>query len=77
MPTADPETSRFPVEMHSCMLGSSTARGRRGTRAGAPHHVAFRSLNGVGTPIDPFAAQYPACTFPCQRFGAGLTTQHA
>jgi len=29
-------------------------------------------LHGIGTPewVMDFAAQYPACTFPCQRFAA-------
>lgn len=50
------------------MLGSQTARGRSGTRVHAPSHVAFRRLDSVGTPDQAFAAQYPACTLPCQRF---------
>jgi hypothetical protein len=40
--------------------------------------VAFRRSEGLGTWfIGTFAAQYPAYTFPCQRFGhalAGVST---
>jgi hypothetical protein len=50
------------------MLGSQTARGRQGARDSAPRHIAFRRLDSVGTPNQAFAAQYPACTIPCQRF---------
>jgi hypothetical protein len=32
------------------MLGSTTAPGRPGTRAGAPGHVAFHSTHSVGVP---------------------------
>jgi hypothetical protein len=74
---ANPKTSRFPIEVRAYMLGSPTARDRRGTRADAPRRIAFRSLNGVGIPIDPFAAQYPACTFPCQRFTPSLAARRA
>jgi hypothetical protein len=37
--------------------------------------VAFGSRHGLGTwqNLD-FAAQYPACVYPCQRFGHGLAT---
>ena len=42
------------------MLGSQTARGRKSTRNNALSHVAFRSLDNVGTPEGSFAAQYPA-----------------
>jgi hypothetical protein len=59
------------------MLGSQTARGRTGARAGAPAHVAFRSLDSVGTPNGSFAAQYPACAHPYQRFAARLATRRA
>ena len=54
------------------MLGSQTARGRSGTRDSAPEHVAFRSLDSVGTPDGSFAAQYPAYTHLCQRFAVPL-----
>jgi len=36
--------------------------------------VAFHLDNGLGTrELRHFAAQYPAYTFPCQRFGHALT----
>ena len=59
--------------------GSLTARGPGASRAGDAPDVAFRLSYGVGTPECRlpeawyFAAQYPACTFPCQRFAAALT----
>ena len=59
------------------MLGSQTARGRRGARASAPPRVAFHSLDNVGTPDGSFAAQYPAYAHPCQRFATPLTGRHA
>ena len=74
---ANPEISRFPFEARACMLGSSTARGRQGARVNAPRRMAFRCQNGVGTPMESFTAEYPACTLPCQRFDAGLAAQHA
>ena len=59
------------------MLGSQTARGRRGTRDDAPLRMAFRSLDNVGTPDGSFAAQYPAYTHPYQRFAAPLARRSA
>ena len=53
------------------MPGSQTARGRAGARAGAPVRVAFRRLEGVGTPEQTFAAQWLAYAIPCRRF-AGI-----
>jgi hypothetical protein len=36
------------------------------------------SQNGVGAPIEiDFAAQYPACLCPCQRFARRLAATHA
>jgi hypothetical protein len=52
------------------MPGSQTARGRRAARNHAPRRVAFRCLDGVGTPEQTFAAQWLAYAFPCQRFAA-------
>jgi hypothetical protein len=52
------------------MPGSQTAQGRRAARDGASRHVAFRCLDGVGTPEQTFAAQWLAYAFPCQRFAA-------
>jgi len=55
------------------MPGSTTSPGRRGTRDGAPRHVAFRFWNSVGTRyIFPVAAQWLACAYPCQRFALHL-----
>lgn len=59
------------------MLGSQTARGRKGTRDNAPLHSAFRSLDNVGTPDGSFAAQYPAYAHPYQRFATLLAERHA
>jgi len=50
------------------MPGSQTARGRRAARDDAARHVAFRCLDGVGTPKETFVAQWLACAIPCQRF---------
>ena len=50
---------------------------RVGRRPDQRYGVAFRCQNGVGVPIDSFAAQYPAYMFPCQRFDASLAAQHA
>src|ERR1700674_4957404 len=70
------ETSRFPYKECLHMPGSATTPGRRGACDSAPLRVAFRVSDGVGTRnIDLFAAQWLACTLPCQRFtygGAGL-----
>ena len=55
------------------MPGSQTARGRRAARDDAARHVAFRCLDGVGTPKETFAAQWLACALPGQRFAAALT----
>ena len=51
------------------MPGSSTTPGRLGARVGALGHIAFRYTESVGTRNEfTFAAQWLACTFPCQRF---------
>ena len=69
------ETSRFPYKERLHMPGSATTPGRRGACDSAPLRVAFRVSDGVGTRnIDLFAAQWLACTLPCQRFTYGLTT---
>src|SRR6516225_6211855 len=44
------EISRFPRKELAHMLGSTTAPGRPGARAGAPGHVAFHSKHSVGVP---------------------------
>ena len=67
-PVVSHEISRFPRKERPHMPGSKTARGRRATRDDAAHHVAFRCLDGVGTPKETFVAQWLACAIPCQRF---------
>jgi hypothetical protein len=47
--------------------------GPTGTRENAPADVAFRLCDSVGAPKLNFAAQWLACTSPCQRFGPTLT----
>jgi len=38
----------------------------------------FVFLHGVGVPeVASFAAQYPACPFPCQHFALALAGAHA
>jgi hypothetical protein len=37
----------------------------------------FRCDNGVGVPIDSFAAQWLAYMHPCRRFAPGLTADDA
>jgi len=39
--------------------------------------MAFRRLEGVGTPEQTFAAQWLAYAFPCQRFDARLAARPA
>jgi len=60
------------------MPGSVTTPGRRGACESAPLRVAFRLWDGVGTRIyRAFAAQWLACTLPCQRFAHDLAVAHA
>ena len=54
------------------MRGSRTTRGRTAARLRAAARVAFRWVNGVGSPDESFAAQYLARTLPCRRFAAAL-----
>jgi len=54
------------------MPGSQTAQGQAAACAHAPARVAFRRLEGVGTPGQTFAAQWLAYALPCQRFDARL-----
>jgi hypothetical protein len=43
----------------------------------AADNVAFRSHESVGTPVFVhFAAQFPACVCPCQRFIVSLTAEN-
>jgi hypothetical protein len=59
------------------MPGSQTTPGRLDARADAPDRVAFRLQYDVGTRESSFAAQWPACSYPCQRFAPGLAARHA
>src|SRR5208337_1198513 len=71
------EVSRFPVEELSYMPGSSTTQDRICARVDAHPRFAFRCDNGVGVPIDSFAAQWLAYTHPCRRFAPGLAVDDA
>src|SRR5437870_5855870 len=65
--------------VHAC-AGSPTARGSRRPRNSGPRDVAFRPRKRrrhpeplpIAQQLPYFAAQYPACIFPCQRFTAAL-----
>ena len=60
------------------MPGSSTTPGRTGACDDALVRVAFRASDGVGTRIEfLIAAQWLACTYPCQRFELHLAMQAA
>lgn len=60
------------------MPGSSTTPGRTGARDSAPVRVAFRESDDVGTRnMISYAAQWLACTYPCQRFELHLAMQPA
>ena len=60
------------------MPGSQTTRGRYGACDIAPHRVAFRYANSVGTSdFKAFAAQWLAYSHPCQRFAPYLAVRHA
>ena len=71
------EVSRFPIEEFMYMPGSSTTRDRTCARVDAHPRFAFRCDNGVGVPIDSFAARWLAYTQPCRRFAPGLTADDA
>lgn len=75
---ANPEISRFPYKELPCMPGSRTTPGWASARSNAPVHFAFRYMNTVGTrDINPFAAQWLACTLPCRRFANALADASA
>ena len=59
------------------MPGSSTTQDRTCARVDAHPGFAFRCDNGVGVPIDSFAAQWLAYTHPYRRFVPGLTVDDA
>src|SRR3981081_1480720 len=55
------------------MPGSTTTQDRSGARGNAPVRFAFRQCKSVGVLDEKyFAAQWLACTLPCQRFAAPL-----
>jgi hypothetical protein len=59
------------------MPGSSTTQDRICARVDAHPRFAFRCDNGVGVPIDSFAAQWLAYAHPCRRFAPGLAADDA
>jgi hypothetical protein len=62
---------------HAC-LGSKTAQSPADTRASVSTGVAFRTVElRRHSGRDYFAARYPACMCPCQRFAPNLATGHA
>ena len=71
------EVSRFPFEELTHMPGSSTTRDRSCARVDAHPRFAFRCDNGVGVPIDSFAAQWLAYAHPYRRFAPGLAADDA
>ena len=54
------------------MPGSLTTPGRQGTRMSCPTVLPSAVLNESAPEIDAFAAQWLACTLPCQRFAGTL-----
>ena len=59
------------------MPGSRTTQDRKRARVDAHPRFAFRCDNGVGVPIDSFAAQWLAYAHPCRRFAPGLAADDA
>jgi hypothetical protein len=59
------------------MPGSPTTQDRAYTRDSAYVRVAFRCDNGVGVPIDCFAAPWLAYAYPCRRFAPDLAVNNA
>ena len=70
---AKPEISRFPCKELLYMPGSMTTQDRMVTRDIATTRATFRQWDSVGILIESFAAQWLACTLPCQRFADILT----
>ena len=62
-----------PLQVVAHMPGSSTIC----ARVDAHPRFAFRCDNGVGVPIDSFAAQWLAYTHPCRRFAPSLAADDA
>ena len=71
---AKPEISRFPYKELLYMPGSMTTQDQMVTRGIATTRVTFRKWDSVGILIESFAAQWLACTLPCQRFADALTS---
>ena len=71
--------SRFSRMEFPGMPGVSDCAGFMNvSRLSSPMMLPSASPNSVGTPDEmDFAAQYPACLSPCQRFARRLTTAHA
>ena len=59
------------------MPGSSTTQDQTCARVDAHPRFAFRCDNGVGVPIDSFAAQWLAYMHPYRHFAPGLATDDA
>jgi len=67
-----------PAQGASAHARVSDHAGSSGPRAGAPGHVAFHLVHGVGTQDEtPFAAQWLAYAPPCQRFAEALAGSRA
>ena len=66
------EISRFPCKRLLRMPGSTTTRGRHVSRDIDTGRVAFCGTENISTPNLSYAAQYLACTLPCERFTSAL-----
>src|SRR5438552_7345396 len=71
--------SRFPCEVHPCLLGVPDRAGTWCTLRNRVHGVVpSTSAYGVGVPEGvSFAAEYSALTFSCQRFDVVLASDSA
>jgi len=68
-PTRGQGISRFSRKMLPCMLGGFDHAGSATPRHRGMVGIAFCRNYGMGTrDVCVFAAQYPAYTYPCQRF---------
>jgi hypothetical protein len=78
-PKANGGASRVPYKMFPCMPGVSDPAG---PVYASPYRrkpcclPRVRSASAPSKYFD-FGAQYPACTFPCQRFAAAVTDYNA
>src|SRR4029077_7276053 len=71
------EISRFPCKRLLRMPGSTTTRGRHVSRDIDTGRVAFCGTKNTRTPNFCYAAQYPACALPCERFTSALADTRA